>query len=136
MSAPFKVGDRVKYTGTLSAHLKGMLGTVERITAPDNITVRWDNRWCSGVLPESLTLIVSPEDIAHARSLLESNGFTVEPPVFPAWQQRMTLNSHCFLRVEQKQASIATLPLTFDEVKELHAKVLEAEAFNAKWNHT
>lgn len=60
----FKVGDRVKYTGSSKytrSWLLGKLGTVKAVLRPTNVDVSWDGGdQCTGVFPESLELIPDP----------------------------------------------------------------------------
>lgn len=53
----FKVGDRVKYTGTISREIIGKTGTVNHIDGCYNIQVKWDDRSYDGVYASSLTKI-------------------------------------------------------------------------------
>lgn len=58
----FKEGDRVTYTGDFTDEYKGLTGTVQRVSSPTNIQVKWDVKpkgWgdVGGVFPDNLTLI-------------------------------------------------------------------------------
>ena len=54
----FKVGDRVKYTGTMTRNLNGKVGVVKVVQHPDNIVVNFEGeKKVYGCLSSSLTKI-------------------------------------------------------------------------------
>jgi hypothetical protein len=57
MTTKFKVGDRVKYTGSFSGDLVGKAGTVKNTIGEHTVVVDWGNDMYRGVYPSSISLI-------------------------------------------------------------------------------
>lgn len=58
----FKVGDRVRYTGNISNHLRGHVGVVIDFNSANNVNVNWGEMGERGVFPENIELVEPRRD--------------------------------------------------------------------------
>ncbi len=143
MSAGFKVGNRVRYTGKDSRHCNnnmiGMTGTITGCppSDPEHAEVRWDDDRVATRFPYfgNLQLLesVTKEQVDQALDLLAKAGVVTFKPFRPPFEQVVVkLNKSYTATITGKSVTVGCQSFPFEVIKEVAAAVAAAEKYNSE----